>query len=963
MNDELRLAMTPSLSELQRLRLSDAEYVILTDATNEASHEPSSAHDIKLSEAEIQSNSHRLAPIDGQTTPDRLIPRQTQGNRNIEEALFSSNDSEIERAALQAEAFDSDNSEMQRVAVAAEYEENKAEQENRVRKPQRIESGDTRDARAENQTFRAERDDQAEQSRAKAVDSAEAPRVDPSDSLAQAKSDLMRSDEALELINQDEPMETDEAEQRKLHRQKEAQLLEYLGDMKFDEEHHIIATLQSPEENLLTGTIEPSIGLNRFIPTNDGGVEILRNFEYLPVDNLSEIGASFHSLVKEDETGEISPHGEMETWVLHRTLRDRQNDILEDGTICEQGRNSNRTDEKERESVDVIPATPTSSNEFDIKLEEEQHNQRQKEQSNDELLQNLSVPESAWDVHKENNQETEEEVNAMVSQRPSIEQYANYADSGLRLTQYIPELFIDSDEEIQSESDEDIPEEDANGESDEEILGTEGANVMVVTRNSAKRRRDEIMENLEEETSRSEEPEDEWKKMKQAQLRDGDIRSFTKLTIEGRKPLEYEVRAESPLANNLYAIFDSLLVINGHLYKKTLDDSNDIRNLLIIPDSQSPGLIRRTHEKLCHMDFWRIEKQISSRYYIFNLKEISKIVKTQCEKCLLSRKPATPPHRLIKTFSSSPGWAASCDLVQLPQVGPFRYILTCIDLATGYLFARKQASKSAEETAKSFQNIQWANGVTFRVVVIDPGKEFVNHQFQLVCDTNSTQIIINHVLDKNACGAVESAHHRLLTLLRRTLENDSDWPKQYKKATFALNACLFKYGRNPGCITSPLSLFNGRSVEGVAWAENEMERNLVEKNASVRQLMNSIAKERLIYVPMLSANVLNRKTFYVAQKILLWREFCLKKRTLHTGEVRMKLNRYWSIGEIVNVVTQDIYEVKLLQTGESRRVHRRQIRELPVDFDPTLMEKQGASSHKTQKQNKCKKGPLVPPDL
>ena len=77
----------------------------------------------------------------------------------------------------------------------------------------------------------------------------------------------------------------------------------------------------------------------------------------------------------------------------------------------------------------------------------------------------------------------------------------------------------------------------------------------------------------------------------------------------------------------------------------------------------------------------------------------------------------------------------------------------------------------------------------------------------------------------------------------------------------------------------------------------------------------------------------------------------------------MKLNRYWSIGEIVNVVTQDIYEVKLLQTGESRRVHRRQIRELPVDFDPTLMEKQGASSHKTQKQNKCKKGPLVPPDL
>ena len=925
-NAELEYALAPSLNESQKLRLNDAEYVILTDAKDDMSHVPIKIQDIKVSDREIQDGDHRLAEVKGQTSIDRQGQNQPEtSTRYVEEPLFSSNDSELERVALRTEAFASDDSEMQRFAVAAEAQENEAYQ-NRHRDILTQDQEVSRIAQPIEQIVCMEQNDQAEGPHTKMNEQAEIPGAEPRDLRAQ--SDLVRSDEALAIINQDELMDvgTEEAERIRQQKQKESELIEYLGSMKFDEESHIIATLQNTEDNLLNKAGEPHIGLNKFIPTKDGGVEIIRNFEYLPVDNLSEIGSNFHTLVKDDETNEISPHGHMETWALHRTIEDRRQDILEDGTISERGRNienDEMANMDEGELGDVIPATPTSSNMQEM---------NQEQQSKDELLQNLSVSESAWNDHIDN--QDPEEINAVVSQEPNIQQYANYADSGLRLTQFIPDLFIDSDEEIQGDlQNECIPEKEAEEDSDEEFPEAEWANVMVITRNSAKRRREEIMENLEE--TDEDAPEDDWIRMKRAQLTDGDIRSFIKLTEQGRRPLEYEVRAESPLANNLYTIFDSLLVINGHLYKRTLDEANDIRNLLIIPESQSPGLVKRTHEKLCHMDFWRIEKHISNKYYIFNLKQISKIVKSQCERCLLSRKPAVPPHRSIKTFSSSPGWAASCDIVHLPQVGPYRYILTCIDLASGFIFARKQVSKNAEETAKSFQNIQWANGVTFRVVVVDPGKEFINHQFQLVCDSNSTQIVINHVLDKNACGAVESAHNRLLTLLRRTLEKDSDWPKQYKKCTFALNACLFRYGKDPGCITSPLNLFNGRSIEGVAWAENEMERNLIEKDASVRQLMNKIAKERLIYVPMLSANVLNRKIFNVTQKILVWREFCLKKRILHTGEVRMKLNRYWSIGEILNVATQDIYEVRLLETGETRRVHRRQMRELPVDFDPS----------------------------
>ena len=938
---QIKQSLAPSLNEAQKLRLGDADYIIMTEESNEESLNTTQTRDPRIPEREIQNRElsprelheqtsfSRRQPID-KTPPEQRINLNDRQN----DQFFSSDDSDFEGIALRTEAFASDNSELQRAAMAAELAENQ---------PSPASHGNRRtdDARkpgtGHRETNTGEDEIEDERLRVETGEQAGIPHLYPSDSLvdlntslAQSRPNSIGSQEALELINQGEEfmdIGSDEAEQRKLQREREAKLLEYLGEMKFDEESHVIATLQNEDGNLLNKKGEPSIGLNRFIPTEDGGVEIIRNFEYLPVDNLSEIGSSFHVLVKEDENNEISPHGEMETWTLHPTLRDKEKDILDDGTISEQKEEIEAAlEESDEGSMDMVPATPGSSDNFSVK--QEQH-------SNDELLQNLSVSESAW-----GNQETNIEnhsatgINTVSTHsKPINSQFENYADSGLRLTQFIPELLIDSDEEISDEEEgaSTVPESEIEADSDEEEFDPEWANVMAITRNSAKRRREEVVENLERTgDTRSE---DDWKRMKRVQLLDNDIKSFIELVQRGQRPLEYEVRAESPLANNLYLIFDSLLVINGQLYKKTLDENNDVRNLLVVPQDYAPGLIKREHEKLCHMDFWRIEKSISNKYYIYNLKELSKVVKSQCEKCLLSRKPAIPPHRHIKTFSSSPGWAASCDIVHLPQVGPYKYILTCIDLASGYIFARKQTSKGAEETARSFQNIQWANGVTFRVVVVDPGREFINHQFQMVCDSNSTQIVVNHVLNKNACGAIESAHNRLLTLLRRTLESDSDWPKQYKKCTFALNACLFRYGKSPGCITSPLSLFNARSIE-VAWAENEIERGLIEKNASVRQLMNKIAKERLIYVPMLSANVLNRKTFHVTQKVLVWREFCLKKRILHTGEVRMKLNRYWSIGEVINAVAQDIYEIRLLKTGETRRVHRRQIRELPVDFDP-----------------------------
>ena len=709
--------------------------------------------------------------------------------------------------------------------------------------------------------------------------------------------------EAMEESEEQDDEERERIEKEKA-REKEREARERMGKMKLDEEISIIATLKNQEGKILHHNGESIVGLNRFKPTAEGGVEIMRNFEFVPIDNLSEIGGLFHSLVKEDDTNEIPLQGDMEEWQTHPMLQNHPDLVHEDGSINHEAaiNETNANIDQANMSVNTIPATPNS----------------------DDLLNIISIPISQWPKPNGKTEGDDKTVNPVINV-----QGESLYEINKSIARELPDILIDSDDDLfESEDESDQHENEANYEEQEDEFDT----VMAMTRGAIKRRREEDDNEPEEFVS---EPLDEWKRMKQAQLRDEDIRSFIKLVNAGRPPLEYEVRAESRTANHLYRIFDSLLVISGHLFKRTLDDANDIKNLLIIPESQSYGLVKRFHEKLCHTDLWRIEKIVTTRFYVYDIKDVSRMVKAQCENCILAKSPTTPAHRHIRTYSSTPGFAASCDIVELPEVNGWRYLLTCVDLASGFVMARKQKTKSAIETAKSFADIQWAHGVLFRLVVVDPGTEFLNQRFREVCESNSTEIIINTVLDKNACGLVESSHARLLNLMRKSLEKDSDWPAGFKRAQFSLNASLFRYGTNPGCIASPLTVFAAKSFEGVAWIENEMERNLIERNVSVRQLMNNIAKERLIYVASLSANVLSRKMFFPAQKVLVWREFCLKKRLQNSGLVKMKLQKFWSIAEVINMVNSDIYEVQILENNEIRRVHRRQLRDLPVDFDPS----------------------------
>ena len=102
------------------------------------------------------------------------------------------------------------------------------------------------------------------------------------------------------------------------------------------------------------------------------------------------------------------------------------------------------------------------------------------------------------------------------------------------------------------------------------------------------------------------------------------------------------------------------------------------------------------------------------------------------------------------------------------------------------------------------------------------------------------------------------------------------------------------------------------------------------KAQTIRRIMDSVTRARKLDTPSLSANILNRRDYTINQRVLCWREHVLKKRLTGTGELHMKLRRFWSPAEIVSR-TNETYVVKMLDSGKLRRLNKRQLKEYPAD--------------------------------
>ena len=421
-------------------------------------------------------------------------------------------------------------------------------------------------------------------------------------------------------------------------------------------------------------------------------------------------------------------------------------------------------------------------------------------------------------------------------------------------------------------------------------------------------------------------------KVERAQYRDPIILSFIDLVSNKRKPSPHEVQARGDLAIALQGAFEDLEVRNDKLYIKSCDSAGDTTMLLVVPCEVSGLLIQQLHEQRMHSNTWRLLKEINSQFFLINIKSVAKFIQQSCRSCILSSSATMAKRRKIKCLFSRVGHTCAIDVLYLPaSSNDYRYILTVVDLGTGYLMTAPMKNRDGETTASNFKDICYNSNTIFKRVLSDPGKEFSNTCFQAaVRELGAVHLLFNDAA-KGVTSAAEAANRRITNLLRRSLgdKEKGDWTSVLRKTTYALNASSFLYAKT-GTISSPAYLQHARHPYCPSTEISELTN--IQREQDVKQLMAKICKERNIDAPSIHQQVSARKErFKVKDKALVFNEWIVQKRRLHSF-LLAKLNFFWTVCEIIEVLPLGMYRIRNENESSTRVVHSNLMKRLPREM-------------------------------
>ena len=423
------------------------------------------------------------------------------------------------------------------------------------------------------------------------------------------------------------------------------------------------------------------------------------------------------------------------------------------------------------------------------------------------------------------------------------------------------------------------------------------------------------------------------KKIEQAQREDENTQTIIEVIESGLTPKRHETRIHSEFIINMLDITKNLDIdANKILRYVSIDAEGDKYAVKVIPDSLAKTLTKHIHKSYCHISSWKMERILAKIGYIRNVKELTKNTVIECKTCILTKYPKPNKGRKLKISSNVRGADVNWDMLELPKSNGYRYLLVGTDLNSNYVMAKKCKSKNGQEIAYKTEKIINENGLSFSHSSSDEGKEFDNDNFKKIMTKYNIKHEYLHFLQKNG-NASERAISRLLCLLRKTISEKENWTAVYKRVIFSINNTAMRYGN---VIETPNMIFNARTLKGITW-ENELSLEIVKRDNSIRQLMNTIAKARKLETTSLVANMAKRDEVYnINEKILAWSEHVLGKKKTGNGAM-MKLRNYWIIGKIINKCG-DCYMVEIQnEKGPTlRRYHSKQLRKIKDELLPIL---------------------------
>ena len=313
---------------------------------------------------------------------------------------------------------------------------------------------------------------------------------------------------------------------------------------------------------------------------------------------------------------------------------------------------------------------------------------------------------------------------------------------------------------------------------------------------------------------------------------------------------------------------------NGLIYRTRLDMTGEPTEQICVPNSFRKRCMDLAHDKFGHQGRNKMVEIIRTHFYWLTISRDCMKHIQQCQICQKHDKCKPKPSPMqSRELASQPFENVSIDLVgPFPTaVGGYKYLLTLVDLATGWPEAIPLKTTTAKVITKNLISVFTRCGFPARLTR-DNGPQFRGEFFKKWMTKHGIQHELASPYHPQGNGVVERLHRTLNSMVAKMTEAKGNWPSTIPMALYFLRSTpssatgvspfLARQGWEPA---TPLHMlyraWDGRDegrVDIVDWVDQNIERveslrelamtTTVRKSSDRKRKWDSKAKERLFKV-------------------------------------------------------------------------------------------------------------------
>lgn len=205
---------------------------------------------------------------------------------------------------------------------------------------------------------------------------------------------------------------------------------------------------------------------------------------------------------------------------------------------------------------------------------------------------------------------------------------------------------------------------------------------------------------------------------------------------------------------------------------------NSVSHALVVPQSLRQKVLIAAHEGLGHGGLNTTRSLVNKHFTWPNLAKDIKAHIQACEKCILHNKSGVLKVPMVEPeIVSERGEKLALDIVgPLPtSMQKFRYIFTCIEMASGFPFAIPMKSYTSEVTSKALLSIISLLGSPL-IILTDQGTNFMSLTLSHLKKRFNIASIRTSPYHPQSNGRLERFHSTLKAMLAKSISANHEWP-------------------------------------------------------------------------------------------------------------------------------------------------------------------------------------------